>query len=199
MKSKNQRNYNNSWKPLFIKEENVSPLTLKAGNFYKIVTYKYSDGTTKTLAGVNESFLFVLGRYKKNKNEYISAIKLKYVEPKIFFRDLKLIFNPYPQNAENIEKIYENTKNNKNDEFSKLLRKFSKDGKNLLSLIKSKNKIYEGYREYILNNVKISLYLDIDPVYLKTVLVKNSQKSQFIKNEKEMTNYRKEEVAKKLF
>lgn len=190
------KNYNQEWASIFLKEETISVQKLIPGNFYKILVYKYADGKVKTLAGSNVTYIFLIGRYIKDKNEHIAAIKLKTVDPKYFFDDIKSVFNPNPVTIKKIEEVYENKKSRQNNEFSKLLKSISKDGKNIFSVIKTKKRIYSGYREYILKNIKNAYYVDINPDFLKVAVTKNSKKIQNIEKKEKMTNIRNAETNK---
>jgi len=77
--------------PLIEYEENVSKNLIRPRNIYKINSYTYKDGKTKSLAGVETSYIFVIGI---SPTKVISALKISLVKPKEFFRWLKKLYKP---------------------------------------------------------------------------------------------------------
>jgi len=53
--------YSLQYKPLIESESSVSKTLVRPRNIYKINSYKYKDGNTKSLSGVETSFVFVIG------------------------------------------------------------------------------------------------------------------------------------------
>jgi hypothetical protein len=49
------------YKPLIESESSVSKTMIRPRNIYRIKSYKYADGKTKSLAGVETSIVFVIG------------------------------------------------------------------------------------------------------------------------------------------
>lgn len=74
--------------PFIETEEMVSKTLIRPRNLYKIVSYEYVDGKTKTLAGPKTSYVFVLGIFEKKLN----CIKISEVRPERFFAWFKTIF-----------------------------------------------------------------------------------------------------------
>jgi hypothetical protein len=74
--------------PFIDTEEAVSKTLVRPRNIYKIVSYEYIDGKTKTLTGPKASYVFVLGIFEKKLN----CIKLSEVRPEKFFDWFKTIF-----------------------------------------------------------------------------------------------------------
>ena len=77
------------YKPLILSEESVSKSQILPRNIYKITTYQYVDGTTKTLAGIKTSLVFVIGITTDKK---LTCIKISNIKPEKFFQWLKPIF-----------------------------------------------------------------------------------------------------------
>lgn len=191
---KSTQSYIQNWKKIFIKEHPVSVRILTPGNFYKIEVYKYTDGVTRNLSGIKTAYIFLIGKYSNKGKTYFATLKLKGVNPLYFFNDIKLMLVTTPLTSAAIDEAYTQTQSNNHSEFSELLKKIRKDGKNLFSAIKTKNRIYEGnYREYILDSIKTVKCIDIDTEFLKNVLTKDSNKSKNIKEAKDMTNARNPE------
>ena len=74
--------------PFIESEENVSKTLVRPRNLYKITSYEYIDGKTKTLTGPKTSYVFLLGIFEKK----ISCIKISEVRPEKFFDWFKTIF-----------------------------------------------------------------------------------------------------------
>jgi hypothetical protein len=192
-----KRIYNDNWKKIILSEQTAPIATVKPGNFYKIEIYKYLDGKTRTLSGTKTAYVFAIGRYTDNGKSYFAALKLKNIDPLYFFNDIKLMLSPLPPTSKDIDEAYNDTQSNDNSEFSNLLKKIPKDGKNLFSTIKTKSRIYEGnYREYIVSSIKSIKYLNIDPEFLKTVLTKDAKKTRNLKSANSETNSSKPETQK---
>ena len=77
------------YKQFIESEESVSKSKIKPHNVYRIDSYTYADGTTKTLIGNESALIFVL----EIKERKILCLKISEVEPKKFFMQLKLYFN----------------------------------------------------------------------------------------------------------
>jgi hypothetical protein len=74
----------------FIESENsVTKSKIKEHNVYKIESYTYADGTTKTLIGSESALIFVL----EVLDGKVSCLKISEVEPKKFFMALRVFFN----------------------------------------------------------------------------------------------------------
>jgi hypothetical protein len=74
--------------PFIDTEEAVAKTLVRPRNIYKIISYEYIDGKTKTLTGPKTSYVFVLGIFEKKLN----CIKISEVRPERFFDWFKTIF-----------------------------------------------------------------------------------------------------------
>ena len=61
-------NYSVEYKKYIESEIRSSKSMLEPGNLYRISSYDYSDGETRSLAGINSSIIFVFGIYEKKLN-----------------------------------------------------------------------------------------------------------------------------------
>ena len=59
-------NYSNEYKQYIESEARISKSMLQPGNLYRISSYDYSDGESRSLSGINSSIIFVFGIYEKN-------------------------------------------------------------------------------------------------------------------------------------
>ena len=78
--------YYRDYKPIISEELGVGPNLIKPRNIYKINSYKYIDGKTKSLAGNDTSLVFVIG---VSPEKVISGIKINMIKPNIFYRWFK--------------------------------------------------------------------------------------------------------------
>jgi hypothetical protein len=85
-------NYYNQYKNIFIFENRVSSQFVKMNprNFYRISRYEYTDGDTKSLAGIESSLIFVIGVFE----DKVNCIKLNEVRPELFMKWLPTILKP---------------------------------------------------------------------------------------------------------
>ena len=74
--------------PFIDTDEAIAKTLVRPRNIYKIISYEYIDGKTKTLTGPKTSYVFVLGIFEKKLN----CIKLSEVRPERFFDWFKTIF-----------------------------------------------------------------------------------------------------------
>jgi hypothetical protein len=74
--------------PFIDVEEAVSKTLVRPRNVYKIISYEYIDGKTKTLTGPKISYVFVLGIFEKKLN----CIKISEIRPDKFFEWFKTLF-----------------------------------------------------------------------------------------------------------
>lgn len=70
-------------------EEAVGKTLIRPRNIYRINTYKYVDGTTKTLAGVDSTLVFVIGI---TPDKLLCCLKISLIKPDIFFKWLTKLF-----------------------------------------------------------------------------------------------------------
>ena len=131
--------------PLIELEESVSKSLIRPRNIYKINSYTYKDGKTKTLAGTETAYVFVIGI---STNKTISAIKLSLIKPIQFLRWLKKLYK-VGITGESITQS-----NNLED----ILILDNKNGQKLFNQFVKPNRIYtqavNPYRTYILKNIK---------------------------------------------
>lgn len=73
--------YTSKYKPFIKKETKVSKGLVEPRNLYRITSYEYADGTTKSLVGEKSSLIFVTGIYDKK----LSCIKINELKPEKFF------------------------------------------------------------------------------------------------------------------
>ena len=126
-------------------EKSVSKSLLKPRNVYRINTYKYVDGKTKSLTGQESALVFLLGITPDKK---LSCVKISLIKPDIFFRWLKKMFiKGLPK--ENIEK---------SQKLEELLIVSDKAGKKLFTQFVKTDPIYnkepDSYRTYMISGVK---------------------------------------------
>jgi hypothetical protein len=145
--------------PLIEQEEGVAKSLIRPRNIYKINSYTYKDGTTKSLAGVETAYIFVTG---VSPTKIISALKISLVKPKDFFRWLKKLYRAgmsesYINDSERLEDI---------------LILDNKDGQKIFNQFVKQSRLYTQseptFRTYILNNIKNAELVSIK----KEVLVK---------------------------
>lgn len=79
--AEDKTNFSKGYKKFIEKEKRISRAMISPNNVYRISTYKYSDGETRTLRGLDETLIFVTGVYKKT----IYGLKLSKIRPTIFF------------------------------------------------------------------------------------------------------------------
>ena len=151
---------------------------MKPGNFYKVVVYKYADPSqTKVLAGLDTAYIFLIGRFT-DKKVFFPSIKLKHVNPELFFDSLRLTLDNVSEQSID-----------ESEEFRFLLRKFPIDGKPLFNILKRKPLIYEGnYREYKMTSIKSVELIEIDKEYLKDKFLPGYNTTQRAKERKENLN-----------
>jgi hypothetical protein len=77
------------YKPLIESETSVSKTLVLPRNIYRINSYKYSDGTQKTLSGTTSTLVFVVG---KTADKKLSCIKISEIKPEKFFKWLQKLY-----------------------------------------------------------------------------------------------------------
>jgi hypothetical protein len=82
-----RQNFSQEYKKFIKKESRISRTQITPNNVYRISTYKYSDGKTRSLRGMDETLIFVTGMYKKT----IYGLKLSKLKPNFFFEWSKKI------------------------------------------------------------------------------------------------------------
>lgn len=69
-------------------EQSISKNLIRPRNVYKITSYEYTDGKTKSLRGNNTAIVFVTGIYEKKLN----CLKISLIKPEEFFKWLQKLF-----------------------------------------------------------------------------------------------------------
>ena len=82
-----KENYSRLYKGAIDTELRIKNTQITPMNAYRISTYIYSDGQTRSLRGVDETLIFVTGVYKKT----IYGLKLSKLKPNTFFEWTKKI------------------------------------------------------------------------------------------------------------
>ena len=77
------------YKPLIESETKVAKTLVLPRNVYRINSYKYSDGTQKTLSGTTSTIVFVIG---KTTDKKLSCIKISDIKPEKFFQWLQKLY-----------------------------------------------------------------------------------------------------------
>jgi hypothetical protein len=151
--------YSLQYKPLIESESSVAKTLVRPRNIYKINSYKYKDGNTKSLSGVETSFVFVIGI---TSDKVVSCIKLSLIKPDIFFRWLKTLIRAglseeALKNAESLEDI---------------IVLDAKDGQTIFNQFVKTSRLYRQnpptYRTYLLKNIK-----NIEQVTIKKDILLN--------------------------
>jgi hypothetical protein len=137
--------FSKEYVPLIQTEEGVSKNLIRPRNIYKINSYTYKDGKTKSLAGVETSYIFVIGI---SPTKVISALKISLIKPKDFFRWLKKLYKP---------SLSENSIND-SERLEDILILDNKDGRKIFNQFVAQSRIYNQniptYRTYIAKNIK---------------------------------------------
>lgn len=79
--AENKRNFSRQYKQFIKEEERISRTKISPNNVYRLSIYKYSDGETRSLKGLDETLIFVTGVYKKT----VYGLKLSKIKPELFF------------------------------------------------------------------------------------------------------------------
>lgn len=154
--------YYNLYKPLIQSETIVSRTRLKPRNIYRISTYKYVDGTQKSLTGLSSTLVFVIGITPDRK---LNCLKISEIRPFIFFRWLSTVIKPNitDEMIDELVKLDEVVKNS--DKLGRSLFNTSIKGK---PIYKRKEHIYRTYNisgvkkisEVIFNSDTLKKYID---------------------------------------
>ena len=146
---------------LIAASDKVSKSLIKPKNIYKITTYKYIDGTTKTLAGSDTALVFVTGITPDRKT--ITCIKITLIKPQLFFNWLNRLF---------IKGLAEEDFKD-NMQLSEILIKTDKSGQAIFNSFIKGSQLYKQsetpYRTYTMTGIK-----NIENVFFKTELLKKS-------------------------
>jgi hypothetical protein len=147
------------YKPLIESESSISKTLIRPRNIYKINSYKYKDGNTKSFAGVETSIVFIIGI---SPEKVVSCLKISLIKPDIFFKWFKKLVRAglsqeEMQNTESLEDliIFDN-----------------KDGKKIFNQFVKPSRLYiqnpPAYRTYLLKNIK-----NIEEVRIKKEILLN--------------------------
>jgi hypothetical protein len=118
---------------------------IRPRNIYKINSYKYKDGVTKSLAGFETSIVFVIGI---SPEKVVSCLKISLIKPLLFFRWLVTLFEAGLSEEEirNAELLED------------LIVLDAKDGKKIFNQFVKRSRLYvqtpTPYRTYLLQNIK---------------------------------------------
>jgi hypothetical protein len=132
---------------------------IRPRNIYKINNYKYKDGITKSLAGIETSIVFIIGI---SPEKVVSCLKITLIKPDLFFKWLKKLVRAglseeEMQNAESLED---------------LIIVDNKDGNKIFNQFVKPSRLYiqnpPAYRTYLLKNIK-----NIEEVKIKKEILLN--------------------------
>jgi hypothetical protein len=133
------------YKPLIESESSLSKTMIRPRNIYKINSYKYKDGVTKSLAGFETSIVFVIGI---SPEKVISCLKITLIKPDLFFKWLKKLVR-----AGLSEEEMKNT-----ESLEDLIIVDNKDGNKIFNQFIKPSRLYiqnpPAYRTYLLKNIK---------------------------------------------
>jgi len=147
------------YKPLIESESSLSKTMVRPRNIYKINSYKYKDGVTKSLGGVETSLVFIIGI---SPEKVVSCLKISLIKPDIFFKWLKKLVR-----AGLSEEEMKNT-----ESLEDLIILDNKDGKKIFNQFIKPSRLYiqnpPAYRTYLLKNIK-----NIEEVRIKKEILLN--------------------------
>jgi hypothetical protein len=147
------------YKPLIESESSLSKTMIRPRNIYKINSYKYKDGVTKSLAGFETSIVFVIGI---SPEKVVSCLKITLIKPDLFFKWLKKLVR-----AGLSEEEMQNT-----ESLEDLIIVDNKDGKKIFNQFIKPSRLYiqnpPAYRTYLLKNIK-----NIEEVKIKKEILLN--------------------------
>ena len=158
---------------LFISEESVAKTRLKPLNIYKINSYQYVDGKTKSLSGNKTAFVFCFGIHEKKLN----CIKVTDINPTKFLVFLKSILKKGLK-AEAFDKA---------ETLDELCIKGDLKGSSIVgSYIKGKTIVEVSgestYRTYLISGIKSIERMKINPSVLKEMYGIKTEKKEEAKN-----------------
>lgn len=99
--AEDKRNFSLEYRPFISKESRISRTLIRPNNVYRISSYKYVDGETRSLRGLDETLLFVTGIHKK----VIYGLKLSKLKPEFFFKWTKGIVTQTDVLSEDVELV----------------------------------------------------------------------------------------------
>jgi hypothetical protein len=147
------------YKPLILSEESVSKSQILPRNIYRITSYQYVDGTTKTLSGTKTSIIFAIGITPDKK---LTCIKISDIKPDKFFKWLKPLF----------KKGLTESDWTTEQKLGQLLILGDKQGSKVFNQFVKTNPIYSKepslYRTYNISGIKQIQEIKIKPDILKS-------------------------------
>ena len=150
------------YKPFIEKEDPISKVLLRPKNIYKIVYYRYADGTAKTLSGPKTAYVFVIGIYDKK----LICLKISEMRPDKFFLWLKGIF----------QKSLTNEKIDESKRLDEITIRSDRNGNAIFSrYVKGKAILTQGknpYRTYNMDGIRQISEITISKDTLKEYLNK---------------------------
>jgi hypothetical protein len=151
--------FSSHYKPLILSEESVGKSQILPRNIYKITSYEYADGQTKTLSGSTTSIVFVIGITSDKK---LTCIKISDIKPDKFFKWLKPLF----------KKGLTESDWKAEQKLGQLLILGDKQGSKIFNQFVRSNQIYTkeptSYRTYNISGIKQIQEIRIKPDILKS-------------------------------
>jgi hypothetical protein len=133
------------YKPFIESEESIGKTLLKPRNIYRINSYKYADGTSKSFSTSDSALVFLIGI---TPDKRLLCLKISEIKPEIFFRWFKKIFIK----SLNEEEV------NKAESLDELLIFDNRDGRKLFSQFVKPSSLYTQepcpYRTYTIKGIK---------------------------------------------
>jgi hypothetical protein len=137
----------------------VSKSQILPRNIYRITSYQYVDGTTKTLSGTKTSIIFAIGITPDKK---LTCIKISDIKPDKFFKWLKPLF----------KKGLTESDWTTEQKLGQLLILGDKQGSKVFNQFVKTNPIYSKepslYRTYNISGIKQIQEIKIKPDILKS-------------------------------
>lgn len=154
-------NFTLQYNKLISSTDKVAKTLIQPKNLYKIVSYKYADGVTKSLTGLETAYVFVTGITPDRK--IVTGIKINLIKPEMFFNWLRKLFLKGLK-----EESFQPT-----SELKDLLIKSDVSGKKLFNSFIKPSVIYNQtespYRTYTMSGIK-----NIEKVYFETGILKKA-------------------------
>lgn len=151
--------FSTQYRPLILKEESVSKSQILPRNIYKITSYQYADGSTKTLSGTTTSIVFVIGITSDKK---LSCIKISDIKPDVFFKWLKPLFR----------KALKDEDFQAEQKLAQLITLCDRQGSKIFNQYVKNSSIYKKeptpYRTYNISGIKQIQEIRIKPDILKS-------------------------------
>ena len=151
--------FSSQYKPLILSEESVSKSQILPRNIYRITSYQYADGQTKTLSGTTTSIVFEIGVTSDKK---LTCIKISDIKPDKFFKWLKPLF----------KKGLTESDWKAEQKLGQLLILGDKQGSKIFNQFVRSNQIYTkeptSYRTYNISGIKQIQEIRIKPDILKS-------------------------------